>query len=62
MQWVLSKQPVLSRITSDASATAAQLRAASIHREGSLPYPPAAGFQVPSSQQNIRAAQAAEMV
>jgi len=59
---VLSKQPVLSRITSDASATAAQLRAASIHREGSLPYPPAAGFQVPSSQQNIRAAQAAEMV
>ena len=62
MQWVLSEQPVLSGITSYASATAAQLRVASIHREGLLPYPPVAGFQVPSSQQNdIRAAQVAEM-
>lgn len=63
MQQVLSKQPVLSGITSDASATAVQLRVTSIHREGSLPYPPVAGFQVPYPQNNdIRAAQAAELV
>lgn len=59
----LLMQPVLSGITRDASATAAQLRVASSHGEGSLPYPPVAGFHVLSSQQNdIRAARVAEMV
>lgn len=40
-------ETVLSGCISDASAAAAQLRVASIHREGSLPYSPVAGFQVP---------------
>lgn len=57
-----SKQPDLYGINSDISTTGAQLKVACIQRW--LPaYPPAAGFQVPSSQQNdIRTVQVATMV